>query len=325
MEVVGTVCQYCCARGGDCKGRYILEDVEHLLDGPNSAKLSASHKLRRNAVVDCYSQLLELEAKVGPKKPRKMASFLKFRTASKWPFESKEFEKQLQNMERCRNTILVFLALQVYQTIAVLGIAESQDNATLFTVLSRLPSAEGASFDSQVNESDPKYHPGTRTNILQQIFTWPEDKQSQTIFSINWIPDKILFSSDNKLLAAETNEAVVLWDAETGEPTQKFKHPSSILPYNFAFAWNADLLAVVYPSSIHFVNPSMGVVLQELFTQKREWFITLLFSPDDKVLPSVSYHAVQLWTQAQDYFSRLSNQKTILCITIFVFPGMAIT
>ncbi|OJD11510.1 hypothetical protein AJ78_07735 [Emergomyces pasteurianus Ep9510] len=162
----------------------ILDDVKQLLVGPNSAKLSASQKLR-NAVLDCYSQLSELEAKVKPKKPLKMAGFIKFRTALKWPFESKEFEKRLQSMERCRNTI--FLALQVDQTIAILGIVENQDSATLSTVLSHLPSAEGASFDSHANESDPKCHPGTRTDILQQILSWAEDKQSQTIFSLNWM------------------------------------------------------------------------------------------------------------------------------------------
>ncbi|KKZ66816.1 hypothetical protein EMCG_07505 [[Emmonsia] crescens] len=157
----------------------ILGDVKHLLNGSNSAKLSASQKLH-NAVADCHSQLSELEAKVRPKKPRKIAGFIKFRTALKWPFESKEFEKRLQNMERCRNTI--FLALQVDQTIAILGIVDNQDSATLSTVLSHLPAAEGASFDSYANECDPKCHPDTRADILKQIFNWAGDQQSQSVF-----------------------------------------------------------------------------------------------------------------------------------------------
>ncbi|KMW67258.1 hypothetical protein BDDG_12009 [Blastomyces dermatitidis ATCC 18188] len=160
----------------------ILDDAKQLLNGPNTAKLSSSQKLH-NAVVDCHSQLSELEARVKPKKPRKIAGFIKFRSSLKWPFESKEFEKRLQNMERCRNTIL--LALQIDQTVAILSIVENQDNATLSTVLSHLPSAEGASFDSHANEGDPKCHPDTRTDILQQIFNWATDQQSQAIFWLN--------------------------------------------------------------------------------------------------------------------------------------------
>lgn len=117
----------------------------------------------------------------------------------------------------------------------------------------------------------------------------------QTLDSHTGYIEKILFSSDNKLLAAETKEAVVLWDAETGEPRQKFKHPSSILPYDFAFAWNTDLLAVVYPSSIHVIKLSTGIVLQELSTQNRERFLTVLFSPNDKILASVSHNTIRLW------------------------------
>ncbi|OJD13013.1 hypothetical protein ACJ73_09260, partial [Blastomyces percursus] len=69
----------------------ILDDVKQLLNGPNSAKLSSSQKLH-HAVVDCHSQLSELEAKVKPKKPRNFAGFIKFRSSLNWPFESKEFE-----------------------------------------------------------------------------------------------------------------------------------------------------------------------------------------------------------------------------------------
>ncbi|KLJ07900.1 hypothetical protein EMPG_16628 [Blastomyces silverae] len=160
----------------------ILDDVKQLLNGPNRAKLSSSQKLR-NAVVECQSQLSKLEAKVKPKKPRKIAGFDKFRSALKWPFESKEFGKRLHNMEQSRKTI--FLALQIDQTAATLRIEENQDSAILSTVLSHLPSADGASFDSHANEGDPKCHPDTRSDILQQIFNWATDQQSQAIFWLN--------------------------------------------------------------------------------------------------------------------------------------------
>ncbi|PGH08774.1 hypothetical protein AJ79_05873 [Helicocarpus griseus UAMH5409] len=160
----------------------VLDDVKQLLNGPNSAKLSSSQKLH-DAVIVCHSKLFELETKLLPRKPPKITRFFRVRQALKWPFESKEFEKYLQILERCRSTIS--FAIQVDQTTAIFDILDHQQKTTLPDVLSKLPSADGAFFDSHANEHDPKCHPDTRTDLLQQIFGWAADRQSQTIFWLN--------------------------------------------------------------------------------------------------------------------------------------------
>lgn len=53
------------------------------------------------------------------------------------------------------------------------------------TVDSKLPSAEGAAFDSYANEHDATCHPDTRTDLLQLITTWAENPQGECIFWLN--------------------------------------------------------------------------------------------------------------------------------------------
>jgi hypothetical protein len=48
--------------------------------------------------------------------------------------------------------------------------------------LSQLPIAEGASFDSHVNEHDPRCHEDTRTNLLNEITRWAHDPHGKGIF-----------------------------------------------------------------------------------------------------------------------------------------------
>jgi Fungal N-terminal domain of STAND proteins len=90
----------------------LLRRVEQLLQRPDNTQLSASQKLR-DALRDCFSQLTELKTKLNPGKTRKAMSNFGIR-ALKWPFESKEVETIINDLERCKQTIS--LALQVDQT-----------------------------------------------------------------------------------------------------------------------------------------------------------------------------------------------------------------
>jgi hypothetical protein len=92
--------------------RDVLGEVQQLLDGPDSAKLSASQKLLE-ALKDGFSQLKTLDERLNPGKARKAMSRLGVR-ALKWPFESKEVDKVINGLEKCKQT--VSLALQVDQT-----------------------------------------------------------------------------------------------------------------------------------------------------------------------------------------------------------------
>jgi hypothetical protein len=90
----------------------VLGEVQQLLDGPNSAELSASQKLLE-ALKDGFSQLKTLDERLNPGKTRKAMSRMGVR-ALKWPFESKEVDKVINGLEKCKQT--VSLALQVDQT-----------------------------------------------------------------------------------------------------------------------------------------------------------------------------------------------------------------
>jgi hypothetical protein len=51
--------------------------------------------------------------------------------------------------------------------------------------LARLPSAEGAAFDSYLDELDARCHPATRIELLRQIREWAEYPQGKCIFWLN--------------------------------------------------------------------------------------------------------------------------------------------
>ena len=88
----------------------VMKDVQGIIAG--GANLSASEKVR-DAVIDCSTQLKTLEGKLDPGKTRKAMRRLGIR-ALKWPFQSKQVDKVIRELERCKGTIL--LAIQVDQT-----------------------------------------------------------------------------------------------------------------------------------------------------------------------------------------------------------------
>ena len=90
----------------------LVGDVQHLISGPDGAKLPASQKLL-GAAHDCIMQLKALEKRLDPGKTRKAISRFGFQ-ALKWPFESNEVDKVIRQLERCKETFS--LALQVDQT-----------------------------------------------------------------------------------------------------------------------------------------------------------------------------------------------------------------
>ncbi|RYP17625.1 hypothetical protein DL765_004407 [Monosporascus sp. GIB2] len=152
----------------------VFREVERLLDSPGSAKLSVSQKLH-DALNQCSSTLAKLKKRLDPGKTRKFISDIRIRKL-KWPLKTKEIEKDLENLERCKQTIC--LALQVDQTALIRDIHQKID-------LAKLPFAEGASFDSHSDEHDPRCHPGTRTDLLRQITEWAQDPQGKCIFWLN--------------------------------------------------------------------------------------------------------------------------------------------
>jgi len=90
----------------------VVSHVQHFVTRPDGAKLPASEKLV-DAVNDCSMQLNILEEELDPGKTRKVMRRLGIR-ALKWPFKSKQVDKVIRELERCKGTIS--LALQVDQT-----------------------------------------------------------------------------------------------------------------------------------------------------------------------------------------------------------------
>ena len=93
----------------------LLRAVEALLQVATKTTLSTSIELE-NALRDCKIELQQINTKLDPGKAGKARKVMsKFGArALKWPLESKEVEKTISRLERCKMTIS--LALQVDQT-----------------------------------------------------------------------------------------------------------------------------------------------------------------------------------------------------------------
>ena len=90
-----------------------LEGAQRLLKSPNGERLQTSQGLC-DGLNDCSSQLSQLgsrlEKKLNRGAARKAMSRIGLR-ALKWPFESKEFDSIINNLERYRDTLSVGLAV----------------------------------------------------------------------------------------------------------------------------------------------------------------------------------------------------------------------
>jgi WD40 repeat protein len=152
-----------------------VEGAQKLLQGPHGARLETSHKLR-NALNDTHSQLGDIVAKLEEKLRKghrtKLMRFVGLR-ALKWPFESKDVDKIVANLQRDQASFSA--ALQIDQAAEIFDISRKID-------LPKLPVVPGAAFDSQTNEHDPKCHPHTRVDLLVEIYRWIEDPSGRCIF-----------------------------------------------------------------------------------------------------------------------------------------------
>jgi hypothetical protein len=98
---------------GEVKGlQDVLQNVKQLLNGSNSARLSASPRLSKE-IDGCRSELTALDQRLNPSKSRKAMRRVGFR-ALKWPFENKAVYEIISGLERRKQSIS--LALQVDQT-----------------------------------------------------------------------------------------------------------------------------------------------------------------------------------------------------------------
>ncbi|KAF2802873.1 uncharacterized protein BDZ99DRAFT_526977 [Mytilinidion resinicola] len=156
----------------------VLEKLQQLLDKQDKSQLSTTRSLL-DPLQRCSQELEELEAtlqaKLKPSQGRKKMQRFGIR-ALKWPLTSKEVEKAVQNLEKYGNTFS--LALQVDQTALTLRIDQKTDTLVL-------PTAEGASFDSHIEEHNSTCLPNTRIELLHHIQGWAKDQSGKPIFWLN--------------------------------------------------------------------------------------------------------------------------------------------
>ncbi|KAI3573868.1 hypothetical protein IWW34DRAFT_823586 [Fusarium oxysporum f. sp. albedinis] len=150
------------------------EKLKALLEGPRGRELKASQQLAF-AIEDGHLTLGKLEQRLRPSTGRKAMSRFGMR-ALKWPFESKDVEGAIQNLERCRG--IITLALNIDQTVILQNVDDR-------TTLNQLPIAYGASFDSKAEEHNPTCLPNTRQELLDDINHWIDDPNSKTVYWLN--------------------------------------------------------------------------------------------------------------------------------------------
>ncbi|KAI1593030.1 WD40 repeat [Pyrenophora tritici-repentis] len=165
---------------GDVKR--VLEGVKKLLDGPHKARLSTTHDLFMS-LEQCLRELGGLKS--GLESGKAMSRFGV--RALKWPFTGKQVEKIVSSLEAHEHTFT--LALQIDQTDLLLDfkqklILAAQDTRTLHQKLdlTRLPVAQGASFNSHNEEHNARCLTDTRTELLDEITTWANNKDGKSIF-----------------------------------------------------------------------------------------------------------------------------------------------
>ncbi|KAK3990707.1 vegetative incompatibility protein HET-E-1 [Cladorrhinum sp. PSN332] len=155
-----------------------LQGARELLESPNGKSLKTAQDLV-GGLTNCSSQLtqlqLRLEKKLDSGPARKAIRRLGLR-ALKWPFESKEIDGIIKNLERYRDTLSAGLAVD--QATEVLNFGQT-------FVLSKLPIANDAAFDSYADEHDARCHPKTRTDLLKDIKEWAGSPEGKGIFWLN--------------------------------------------------------------------------------------------------------------------------------------------
>ncbi|KAE9566112.1 Vegetative incompatibility protein [Colletotrichum fructicola] len=152
--------------------RAIASNALELLKGPRGAELKASGQLV-TTVRRAEDLLKQLESKLRPSTAREVLSRMHILRALKWPFKSKEIEGVVKDIEQCTRTLSIGLQLDI--AVGVLDIDEK-------LALDKLPTAPGASYDSQAEELSATCLPNTRVELLQKIRAWANDPTSQAVF-----------------------------------------------------------------------------------------------------------------------------------------------
>ncbi|KAL5598562.1 uncharacterized protein BROUX77_006396 [Berkeleyomyces rouxiae] len=166
----------------------VAEQVQALLKKPNAEKLTQSKSLDDVLQKSC-AQLKELSQRLDPKGVRKAMRKFGLR-ALKWPLQRDEVKGLVEGLRRYNEIITQIL--QVHQTEVLHDVSETvkQTNQHLLNmhetaVLSTLPTAAGASYNSHDEQHNATCLPNTRVDLLQEIKEWASDPSSKALFWLN--------------------------------------------------------------------------------------------------------------------------------------------
>ncbi|KAK2013344.1 hypothetical protein LZ32DRAFT_557994 [Colletotrichum eremochloae] len=152
--------------------KVVAESSLKLLEG--GAMLKTSQALL-GAAQEAVSRLKTLDVELRPPDTRKAMRRFGVR-AFKWPFQSKDVEKLVRDIERYAQ--IISMGLQIDQTTILLSLDQK-------FVLDKLPIAPDASFDSHAEEHNPTCLPNTRVELLKELDQWINNPSAETVFWLN--------------------------------------------------------------------------------------------------------------------------------------------
>ncbi|PCD24446.1 hypothetical protein FGRA07_11106 [Fusarium graminearum] len=165
--------------------------VKTLIEGPQGAKLTASQDFA-HIVKECLDILTEVGRKLQPSSKRGFRR-LGFKSL-KWPFQSEDVHRTIGRINRCHNSLSLVLevdgiALQPEAGLKLdnVGTQISKAHSKLdkfddSVILSTLPIAASAAYNSQAEEENSFCLRATRSELLQDIDDWFNDDKTETIF-----------------------------------------------------------------------------------------------------------------------------------------------
>ncbi|KAF7164918.1 hypothetical protein CNMCM5623_009318 [Aspergillus felis] len=158
-----------------------LQKLKDFLQGPHNARLTSSSALVKN-ITDCLSDLGALEKKIDPGSGKDLMRKFGLR-AWKWPLQRTEVDRIIQNLERYKSSFT--LCLTIDQAALITHISQTTDRIDLNIDLNKLPVAQGAEFNSNLNQYENDCLPGTREDLLHDILAWARLLQGKSIFWLN--------------------------------------------------------------------------------------------------------------------------------------------
>ncbi|KAI4086758.1 MAG: hypothetical protein LQ339_009004, partial [Xanthoria mediterranea] len=148
-----------------------FKELQKALDGQHGDKLRVTQHLRVD-IDSCCSNMYNLEEKLKMGKGRKAMHRVGLRALS-WPLTRSDTDKAIERITVSQE--VVKLALQIDTATTVQKIDLDLD-------LAKLPSADGAAFDSYHNQYDTHCHPDTRVALLDNILRWSKDPRGKCIY-----------------------------------------------------------------------------------------------------------------------------------------------